>query len=72
MNKDNNFIFKDLTREIINSALEVHNKLGCGLLEKVYENALKHGLSYVKKKLNLKGNLKSIIKKGKSAFIMQI
>ncbi|MBU4479206.1 MAG: hypothetical protein KKH34_09025 [Candidatus Omnitrophica bacterium] len=29
-----------LTREIITSACNVHNTLGCGLLEKIYENSL--------------------------------
>ena len=34
------FLYRDLTRDILNSAFTVHNTLGCGLLEKVYENAL--------------------------------
>lgn len=33
-------VFKELTREIIGAAFAVHNALGCGLLEKVYQNAL--------------------------------
>ena len=35
-----NIIYKDLSYKIIELALEVHNELGCGFLEKVYENAL--------------------------------
>jgi GxxExxY protein len=35
-----NIIYKDLSYKIIKLALEVHNELGCGFLEKVYENAL--------------------------------
>jgi GxxExxY protein len=31
---------QDITREIIGAAFEVHNVLGHGFLEKVYENAL--------------------------------
>lgn len=31
----------DLTREIIGCAFKVHNALGAGFLEKVYENALR-------------------------------
>ena len=38
MEKD--FLYKDLTADIIDSAFAVHNTLGCGLLEKVYENSL--------------------------------
>ena len=36
----NNIIYKDLSYKIIELALDVHNELGCGFLEKVYENAL--------------------------------
>jgi GxxExxY protein len=33
-----------LTHDILNAAFEVQNILGCGFLEKVYENALVHEL----------------------------
>ncbi|MCE5341116.1 MAG: GxxExxY protein [Planctomycetaceae bacterium] len=33
-------IYKDLSYKITGLALEVHNELGCGFLEKVYENAM--------------------------------
>lgn len=33
-------IYEDLTSNILNAAIEVHSNLGCGFLEKVYENAL--------------------------------
>ena len=32
--------YKELTGEILKAAFAVHNGLGCGFLEKVYENAL--------------------------------
>jgi len=40
-NKDS---LKDLTQRIIGCAYTVINELGCGFLEKVYENALAHEL----------------------------
>jgi len=40
MNDNGNIIYKELSYKIIELALEVHNELGCGFLEKVYENAL--------------------------------
>ena len=45
MNTDKELLFRELTGEIIKSAYQVHNTLGCGLLEKVYENALAWDLS---------------------------
>jgi len=35
-----NIIYKKLSYEIIGIAMEVHNRLGSGFLEKVYENAM--------------------------------
>ena len=40
MVENKNIIYKDLSYKIIELALEVHNELGCGFLEKVYENAM--------------------------------
>ena len=40
MDENKNIIYKDLSYKIVELALEVHNELGCGFLEKVYENAL--------------------------------
>ncbi|MGD0785323.1 MAG: GxxExxY protein [Sedimentisphaerales bacterium] len=37
---DENIVYKDLSYKITGLALEIHNELGCGFLEKVYENAL--------------------------------
>jgi len=34
------FKYKELTEQVIRAAYTVHNVLGCGFLEKVYENAL--------------------------------
>ena len=36
----NDFLFQEITREIIGAAFEVHKILGYGFLEKVYENAM--------------------------------
>ena len=45
MNTDGTILHQELTQDIIGAAFDVHNALGCGLLEKVYENALAHELS---------------------------
>ena len=41
---DNKDSLRDLTQRIIGCAYTVMNELGCGFLEKVYENALAHEL----------------------------
>lgn len=38
--KEEKIIYKDLSYKIVELAMKVHCKLGCGFLEKVYENAL--------------------------------
>jgi GxxExxY protein len=45
MNTDRKVLHEDLTQDIIGAAFDVHNALGCGLLEKVYENAIAHELA---------------------------
>ncbi len=40
MENNNKIIYKEFSYKIVELALEVHNELGCGFLEKVYENAL--------------------------------
>jgi GxxExxY protein len=58
-------IYKDLTYKIIGLAMEVHNELGYGFLEKVYENAMKVQFSksnikadfQVQFKVNFKGEV---------------
>lgn len=37
-------LFKDEAYQIVGSAIEVLNTLGCGFLEKPYENAMLHEL----------------------------
>jgi len=37
-------LYKELTKEIVDAAYTVHNQLGYGFLEKVYEKALSHEL----------------------------
>jgi len=38
-------LYEELTGTIISAAIKVRNTLGCGFLEKVYENALVHEMS---------------------------
>jgi GxxExxY protein len=45
MDTDTKGLHEDITQDIIGAAFDVHNALGCGLLEKVYENALAHELA---------------------------
>ena len=37
---EKDILYKDLSYKIVGLAIELHNKLGYGFLEKVYENAL--------------------------------
>ena len=39
-NKEEAILYKDLSYKIVGLAMEAHNELGNGFLEKVYENAL--------------------------------
>ena len=52
MNTAKEFLYRELTGEIIDSACHVHNVLGCGLLEKVYENSLAWELELREKKVS--------------------
>ncbi|MCK4809314.1 MAG: GxxExxY protein [Candidatus Omnitrophica bacterium] len=51
MNTEKKFLYKELTGGIINSSYNVLNALGCGLLEKIYENSLARELELRKKKV---------------------
>jgi GxxExxY protein len=66
MSEQEKYPLKDLTEKIIGAAYEVHNTLGSGFVEKVYENALteelrEHG-SIVEQQKPV-----SVLYKGKSA-----
>jgi len=64
--KDAKYPHKDISEKIISCAIEVHNKLGPGLLESLYEEALAHefslrGIKYERQKeLRLKYKAKEI------------
>lgn len=49
--KEKDLLYRETTQDIIDSAYKVHNALGCGLLEKVYGNALIWDLELKKKKV---------------------
>ncbi|MBI5778003.1 MAG: GxxExxY protein [Planctomycetes bacterium] len=44
MAENNRFEHKDITSKILNAAFEVHNILGCGFSEKMYERPLVYEL----------------------------
>lgn len=50
MTAEKELLHRELTKEIIDSAYKVHNALGCGLLEKIYWNALVWDLELKKRK----------------------
>lgn len=37
---DDNYLYSELSEEIIGAAYEVYNKLGAGFVEKIYENCM--------------------------------
>jgi GxxExxY protein len=43
------YIHQELTKDILASAFRVHNSIGCGLLEKVYGNAMSWDLKLNKR-----------------------
>ena len=63
MNTEKEFLYKKLTGEIIEAAYEVHNTLGCGLLEKVYENSLAWELELRGRKVSSQKEFKVIYRK---------
>ncbi len=66
MDTDAKGLHEDLTQDIIGAAFDVHNALGCGLLEKVYENALAWELALRKRVVTAQKEFK-VSYKGKEA-----
>ncbi len=60
MNTGKQFLYKELTSDIIDSACKVHNTLGCGLLEKVYGNSLAWELELRKRGVILQKEFKVV------------
>ena len=60
MDTNNSILYKDLSYEIMGAVYEVHNILGAGFLEKVYERALLE-------ELNIRG-IKAVAQKEMSVF----
>ncbi len=48
------FPLKDITKQIISCAIDVHSSLGPGLLENVYEEAFAHEFSLMRLKDGIK------------------
>ena len=57
------FKHKEVTEQILNAAFEVHNILGCGFLEKVYENSLVYELKQRGLKVETQKEIKVVYKK---------
>ncbi len=68
MQSDKELLHRELTKDIIDSAYKVHNSLGCGLLEKVYGNALAWDMDLKKRKVLLQKEFK-VIYQGKEVGI---
>lgn len=52
---NNKYLYQELTGRIIHCCMDVHNELGCGFLEKVYQEALEivlkeEGINYEREK----------------------
>jgi len=71
MNTDRDYVHKDLTGDIIAAAFNVHNALGCGLLENVYDNALLFELALNGKKATSQKEFKVIYREKEVAWIIQ-
>ena len=56
MDTDKKVLHEDLTQDIIGAAFDVHNALGCGLLEKVYENAFAHEIALRRRTVTANGH----------------
>ncbi|MBI3583163.1 MAG: GxxExxY protein [Nitrospinae bacterium] len=63
MNTEKEFLYKELTGEIIEASYNVHNSLGCGLLEKVYENSLIWEIELMGRKVSSQREFKVIYRK---------
>lgn len=60
MTAEKELVHRELTKEIIDSAFKVHNALGCGLLEKVYGNALVWDLELKNRKVEAQRSFKVV------------
>ena len=56
------FKHKEITGQILNASFEVHNILGCGFLEKVYENALVYEMKQQRLKVDVQKEIKVFYK----------
>ena len=63
MNTEKEFLYKELTGEIIEASYNVHNGLGCGLLEKIYENSLIWEIELMRRKVSSQREFKVIYRK---------
>ncbi len=72
MNAEKELLHRDLTKDIIDSLYKVHNAVGCGLLEKIYGNALVWELGLKKRKVVSQQEFGVFYREKNTALIMLI
>lgn len=68
MNAEKEFLYKELTGDILQSAYSVHNAVGCGLLEKIYKNSVAWELELKKKKVEVEKEFRVVYREKEVGF----
>ena len=68
---DTDYLYKEETDKIISAFYEVHNSLGYGFLERVYQNALYHELCLRGFKCETQKQIKVFFKATETQFVIE-